>query len=345
MPKYYYSPRCSFITAELPAPLNIDLSELFVYGACPVEAEGKTHDGFEIYGRYDAGWLQIIIANKKGEDPLDNGTEIMKAYVGPDTSPTQTQFCQAAGLTVNGKVPEENWPRANRTTDVLSGAKTIWKAELQNITDKTSRQIIDACREVFPKALLVQPVYGEGFKMKNLLEVSAEKVNGSSLIWLIDGVCSIGDIKTSSSDYVLPSLDQLQINFRYHPWKYKKSIVSTSQSKYLAEQLGRVPFVLGFEMPEEIKLIECSLKIYTEFPTTHISHRKSLEKYIKILNSFLPRTNLELVNLKTGDVIGNTVKPVDPVSTEWCNQGVDRWLSVETNSKEQSLIGLRPEQS
>ncbi|MBF9035747.1 hypothetical protein HKCCE2091_15975 [Rhodobacterales bacterium HKCCE2091] len=245
-----------FTTGTLPPPLNIDLLELEVSGADPTEAEGTTRDGFDLVGWYGSGVMSITVSNRRGVSALEDGTEILRAEIGPETELTRAQFCRAAGLTVNGTYPEETSTWAHRTAD-LTGATTYWKLETA-VTDPISRRIVSALQDIFPNALLVQPVFEGSWRSVGLAETAPDRIGGCQTVVLVDGASDISEIRHDAEDIVAKAPGQVQIRMHYYPWSGRKSGSDTH-----------------------------TFRAATEFPTNDTEKRRLLEQLDERLGSIL----------------------------------------------------------
>ncbi|WP_420862727.1 hypothetical protein [Algirhabdus cladophorae] len=155
-----------FYTPQVPEPLGLDLAKLAAGGSCPTQFYGETHDGCDVYVRYRGGRLAVHVATTIGQDALD-GRCVLQVDIGGvyDGTISLTQFCRHFGVTVNGAIPGETDPKADRLTD-FTGQTTYWEVHLDQTMDQTSRAIVSKACAVFSQAMLVQPIYDKasGFR-------------------------------------------------------------------------------------------------------------------------------------------------------------------------------------
>ncbi|RBW58930.1 hypothetical protein [Ruegeria sp. A3M17] len=332
----------NFHTPKLPKPLNLDLALLNGGGSCPSQFYGQTHDERDVYVRYRGGRLRVQIAEKPGADPA-SAEPILEADVGPilDGTISLRQFCHYFGVTVQGVLPTETSPDADRNTD-LSGETTYFRAYLDRITLETSRVILKVCTQAFPNAMLVRPVLDEKFKLKELAEVTADVTDDA--VWLIDGAKSVADIKTSPGRYVLPTEGQLQIYLGSVLWKWPRPRNSSRGCELASQDLGRKLIVAGLRgMPKDEEVAFSSFQISAQFPTSDSVARAGLSALGDALKAVLPEVGLKQVNLDTDQVVATFTRPLDPALYQWCKSGPNRWLEVTRESRDGPWLGVCPE--
>lgn len=331
----------TFHTPRPPDPLALDLASLTGGGSCPSQFYGQTYDDREVYVRYRGGCLSVRIGAQPGDDPV-SAKPLLEVDIGPtyDGSITVAQFCRLFGVTVCGEVPLERNPEADLNTD-LSGNTTFLRAYLDRVTPQTAATILKTATDCFPDALLLQPVLTEKYKLKAWTKAVLD--GSSDSFWLVDGVTSISEIKSSPNRYILPKKGQLQIALGYTPWKWPGPRYSNLFLDRACEEIGRTLIEPGIRgMPEEHELAFDSFRISTEFPTADTLSRERLTELSENLAPVLPNTDLERVDLKSGQVVSTLTSPLDPVITEWCKSNSDRWLSVTKDRRDGPWIGVRP---
>ncbi|GIT93321.1 hypothetical protein JANAI62_37280 [Jannaschia pagri] len=337
-----------FHTPELPDPLGLDLAKLHGGGSCPSEFYGETHDGLDVYVRYRGGTLRVHVAHEPGDDALDDGECILEAEIGPpfDGTMSLTQFCTNFGVTVEGGIPEETDPEAHLYAN-LTGQTTFWKVHLHRITIETSRKIVDKARSAFPNALLVKPIYvkpepHEGLVLDRVELTTPEKLDTAS-VYLIDGPSLLTDIEVSPGEGILPKSGQLQISASFSSWQY--SLEHHMALLPMAEkELGQTFYVPGKQkdLPKEIELITDSLNMSASFTKDDETTRGKLASLGEAISQLIPPTNLERIELETGNRIDYIDRPIDPVVVEWCKSGQNRWISIMRENRNGPWIGVRP---
>jgi hypothetical protein len=330
-----------FHTPKLPKPLNLDLVQLGGGGSCPSQFYGKTHEGHDVYVRYRGGLLSVRIGRDPGNDAAQ-GSPILEVDIGPkfDGNISLTQFCRYFGVTIAGTVPEEKDVDAHLYSD-LSGDTTFCRTNVERVTLQTSREILKVCMSIFPSAILVKPVLGERYKLKELIKVPLENVDDD--VWLIDGVSNVAEVRTSPTQYILPTEGQLQIFLKYDLWKRPEPLYTNGFREVASKELGRDLIEAGMrETPKDHALAYSTFKIDTEFSSTNDRTRKLLSLLGEVIKELLPVTPLDHVDLKTGRVVSKLNEPLDPVMKEWCRSGSDRWLSILRDGNESLWIGVRP---
>lgn len=326
----------------MPKPLELDLAKLHGGGSCPSQFYGETHDGLDVYVRYRGGHLSVDIGKERGDDAI-GGSRILEADIGPvfDGSISLTQFCKFFGVTINGNIPTESDSDADHYTD-FSGQTTYWRAYLERVTKETSYKLFNAVLETFPSGLLVSVETDEKYRLKRLVEVDASSVADHS-VWLIDGAESISEIETSTSRYILPKLGQLQLSINFDLWKRPKPYYSSMGLERASKELGRTLIEAGIRgLPEEDEIAYSTFRLTTEFPSSDELWRERLDGLGNRLQQFLPPTKLERVELDTGNVLSDLVRPLDPALVEWCEGGEDRWISILRDHRDGPWLGLRP---
>lgn len=268
---------------------------------------------------------------------------ILKADIGTiyDGSISLRQFCVNFGVTVQGVVPAETSPDADRNTD-FSGNTTYLEAYLDRITLETSRTILKTCMQAFPNAILVRPVLDKNFKLREFVEVTADVTDDG--VWLIDGATCTGDIRTSPTQYVLPTEGQLQVRLQCDLWKWPRPKYSSRGCELASQDLRRKLIVAGLQgMPKNDEVAFSNFRIATQFPTSDTSARAQLTNLRGALKNVLPETGLKQVRLDTNQVVATFIRPLDQVLRQWCKSGSDRWLEVTRESRDGPWLGVCPE--
>jgi len=257
-----------------------------------------------------------------------------------------TQFCTNFGVTVEGAIPKETDPEAHLYAN-LSGQTTFWKVHLHRITIETSRKIVDKARSAFPNALLVKPVYvrpepHEGLVLNRVELTTPEKIDTSS-VHLIDGPSLLTDIEVSPGAGILPKSGQLQISASFSSWK--ASLQRHMAFERMAEkELGQIFYVPGKQkdLPKETELITVGLNMSASFQKYDEATRSKLASLGEAISQLIPPTNLERIELKTGNRIDYIDRPIDPVVVDWCKSGENRWLALTREGRNGPWIGVRP---
>lgn len=332
----------AFHTPQLPPKLNLDFACLSGGGVAPSQFYGETQNGRDVYVRYRGGVLRVDMANSALDDVRD-GSTILEARIGPafDGAISLTQFCSHFGVTVDGKIPAETDPNAHRHTD-FSGQTTYWQAFLPRMTRDTSRDILAACRDHFPNAMLVQPVRDQNSKLDRVVEVAPENI-ASYDAYLIGGASSIADIDVSAAEGILQKPGQLRITLGFQLWRWPKPYLSNMLLGRAIKDLQRTPIQAGIQgMPDGQGIAHATLTLRAAFPTDQSAKRAQFSGLGNVLKRFLPITRLERVDLKTGQTISELNQPLDPKLREWCRQGPDRWIAVLRDGRDGPWIGVRP---
>ncbi len=332
----------SFHTPELPEPLGLDLAKLRGGGSCPAQFYGETHEGLGVYVRYRGGALRVHVANKPGDDALDDGQCILQTQIGTryDGTMSLTQFCTNFGVTVNGIIPEETDPEARRNAD-LTGQTTYWEGYLRQITIETSRRILSEACSTFPEALLVRPVLNDAYKLERLETTTPEQIDYWNA-WLINGPSALAEVSIDPEFGVLPNSDQILVAISFSLWQYPAPRY-TSQKRQAEADLGRTLFVPSERgMPEDIALATDTLSLSASFPKENHVVREDLAALGEAIEKLLPATQMECINLVSGDVIDRVEHPVDPAIVEWCSYGNNRWVAVTREKPNSPWVGIRP---
>lgn len=327
----------SFHTPQLPEPLDLDLAHLSGGGACPSQFTGETHDGTEIYVRYRGGRLTVGITDQQG-----TRNEILRCEIGPhlDGSISLTQFCEYFGVTVRGVIPTETAPDAHRNSD-LSGQTTFWKAYQQQVTVETARDILGACGEALPNALLVEPLTTDRFQLERLVHTTPQGIV-NDLCWVIDGAQDLKGINISPKDYVLPKEGQLHIMVQHTLWKHPEPRYSDRVVQLIEKEMDQTLAIAGSRgQSAEAAIAVDTMSLAAKIPTLDQTQRGQLVRLSDAIEAIMPQTSLDWVALKTG----NVVRPLDPALLAWCANGTGRWLAVTRDGRDAPWLGLRPSQT
>ncbi|MEM7211133.1 MAG: hypothetical protein AAF479_04425 [Pseudomonadota bacterium] len=332
-----------FHTPKLPDPLDLDLAELQGGGACPSQFYGQTHDLREVYVRYRYGTLRVYVADYPTDEAYPDGRCVLEIDIGTDFDGriSLKQFCESFGVTINGSIPTETDPDAHRNAD-FSGETTYWRPHLRQVTDATSRRIVQACRDALSDALILQEVRDDRFRLDSFLKVDATAIEGYS-VWIIEGALDPDDVKISPEKELIPDWSQLRISAHCMLWKWPKPIYTHHQRDKASRDLGRTLIVAGdVDQPPDIELAHNSLNLSCAFKTEDEGKRAKLETISNRISAFLPVTALERVDLASGQVLTVLNRPLDPVIAEWCVAGPDRWLAVLRDTPTSPWVGVRP---
>ncbi|WP_421979204.1 hypothetical protein [Roseibium sp.] len=331
----------SFHTPHLPLSLNLDLASLRGGGSYPSQFYGETQEGREIYVRYRGGHLSVEQSDNDGRK-----TRLLETDIGPphDGSMSLAQFCRYFGVTVNGKVPEETDPEARRYTD-FSGATTYWTADFGRVTEQTSRRMLETCRKAWPEALLLEPVWNSRHELLDLREAKPDNIR-SYRVWLVDGAARLSDIDTHPDEHLLPKEGQLQVSVDYGLWNSTGIPYGNSHLISASKELGRSIYVAGkYRQTDIVEIEDCAFKLRATFPTCDETPREKLSNLATVLLPHLPQTELERVNLGTGEVVSTFTRPIDPAIIHWCSQDDDRWIAVLKDETRGPWVGVRAQRA
>lgn len=332
----------SFHTPVLPSPLNLDLFNLTGGGSCPSQFYGVTKDQRDLYVRYRGGRLTADLADTEGQ-PATEGTRILQTDIGPDLdgSITVSQFCEFFGVTVNGVIPRETNPERDRFTD-FSGKTTYWNGHLGGITAHTARKVLAAAQATMPDALLVQPVLDESHRLSHLQQIAPDHCN-SFVVWLVGGARSLHEIATCPANYVLPSENQLHLQFSYPTWHWPKAHFSNPSLAAIQNETGTPVYQVGIARQNDVEeLATNALQISTSFPCHDHATRHLLAELEAKVKTLFPETSIETVDIISGEPIAQEIAFLDPEITRWCANGPNRWLSVGRENHDGPWTGHRP---
>lgn len=319
-----------YTTSQKVTPLNLDLKSLSGGGQFPSQYYGETHDGIKVYCRYRYGTMEVRLSSIL-ENDYSKMVHLMYADVCSqyDGFISITQFCEIAGITVNGELPKGDHTSEELAREHdLSGATTFYEF----YTDCTLETQTNILEEIF------------SWEDTTIIENGVDDEPGEGVI-----ICpSPEDI---TRDYIKVIIGPKPS--RVELVQLDKGIMSTSMHTVININLSRREYVMrGYgqhELAEELSsnlgkhlTVACYAKDgeLPDFPYGRISMSSNFKSenekanfniamIDKLYERYFPKCKRIWVNLLTSEIHSEELFSADKRLLEWTNPETDKWLHVQ----------------
>ena len=319
-----------YTNSQKVTPLDLDLKSLSGGGRSPSQYYGETHDGLKVYCRYRYGTMEVRLSSVL-ENDYYKMESLMYSDVGSqyDGFISITQFCEVAGITVNGKIPEGNHTSEELAVEHdLKGTTTFYEF-YKDCTLETQSDILE---EIF------------SWDDTTVIERGLDDEPGEGIV-----VCSSSKDLTQNYIKVIIGPEPSPVELE----QLDKSIVSTSRHTVINLNLSRREYVIrGYgphELAEEVsskigrqltvaghaKEGEASessygrLSMKSSFKSDNEKADADIARIDKLYERYFPKCKRIWIDLLTDKVHLEELYSADKRLLEWTDPDTDKWLHIQ----------------
>jgi len=319
-----------YTTSQKVTPLDLNLKSLSGGGQSPSQYYGETHDGLKVYCRYRYGTMEVRISSIL-ENDHHKMESLMYADVGSryDGFISLTQFCEIAGITVNGELPAGNHTSEELTAEHdLKGTTTFYEF----YTDCTLETQIDILEEIFSweettvmeRGIDDEP--GEGIVVcpssKDITQdylkiVIGPQPSSAELVQLDKGI-----ISTSRHTIINMNLSRRENVMR----GYGQHELAEEVSSNLGRHLTVARYGKEGELPD-FSFGRLSMK--SNFKSENKKADSDIIRVDKLFERYFPKCKRIWVNLLTSEIHLEELFSADKRLVEWTDPDADKWLHIQ----------------
>ncbi|MEP1230068.1 MAG: hypothetical protein ABJG88_05280 [Litorimonas sp.] len=301
-------------------------------GQFPSQYYGETHDGIKVYCRYRYGTMEVRLSSIL-ENDHGKMVHLMYADVGSryDGFISITQFCEIAGITVNGELPKGNHSSEELAREHdLSGTMTFYEF----YRDCTLETQSDILTEIF------------SWEETTVIESGRDDEPGEGVV-----ICpSPKDITQDDVKVIIgpqPSHEELK--------RLDKGIVSTSRhtvinisfskrenvirgygqhelAEELSSNLGKRLTVARYAKEGELPDFTYGrFSMSSNFKSENQKADSDTARIDKLYEQYFPTCKRIWVNLLTREIHSEELFSADKRLLEWTNPEADMWLNIQRN--------------
>lgn len=330
---YRYSASASVV------PLGLDLKSFSGGGAFPSQYWGETHEGLKIYGRYRHGTMEVRVAGRLETNSEYYWKSLLDASLGSqyDGFISLTQFCEIAGITVMGEIPQgEHSAEELASEHDLTGAMVFYEFYV-DCTLETQGDILDSLfswdnTTIIERGPSHEP--GEGV----IICPSKDHITQSYVKIIIGPKPTPSEI-IELDKAIVSSAKHTVVNFDLS----KKENVMRGYGQHeltetVSSDVGRSLSVANYGNPPPCPYGRISIS--GNYKNNNSKAEADIARIDSLYEFYFPKQKRIWVNLLTRKIHSEEFMTADKRFSDWVDPKSDQWLHLQWSSRRSDNIPL-----